>query len=300
MAELVYALGLGPSGATRESSSLSARTIFIMFNWLHNYQPSPLIVELYGLSFYWYGLIIAISILAGLTIALYLNKYFSIKKDDVYDLSIYLVIFSLIGARIYEVFLVWPYYRNNLLSIFKLWEGGLAIHGAIVAGLLTLYFFAKKRRLNFWNLLIITVPGLALGQAIGRWGNWFNQELFGLPSNLNWSIPINLENRPIGYLQYEYFQPTFLYESLGNLLIFLTLLFLILKLKKLFANKKLAKIVLATYLALYSILRFSLEFIKIDKTPELFGLRWPQIFSLILFALAMYIYFQAFNSNKSK
>ncbi len=271
-----------------------------MFNWLHNYQPSSLITELYGLSFYWYGLIIAVSILTGLSIALYLSKYFSLKKDDVYDLSLYLVIFSLIGARVYEIFLEWPYYKNNLFSIFKLWEGGLAIHGAIIAGLLTLYLFAKKRRISFWNLVIISVPGLAIGQALGRWGNWFNQELFGLPSNLSWSIPISLENRPLAYIEYNYFHPTFLYESLGNFLIFLLLLFLILKLKNIIDNKKLAQIVLASYLALYSVLRFSLEFIKIDKTPELFGLRWPQVFSLMLLFLAIYLYYIAFNFRREK
>ncbi len=268
-----------------------------MFNWLHSYQPSSIIIEFYGLTFYWYGLIIAISILAGLSVAIYLSKYFNLKKDDVYDLSLYLVLFSLIGARIYEVFLEWPYYQNNLLSIFKLWEGGLAIHGAIVAGFLTIYLFAKKRKINFWNLITISAPALALGQAIGRWGNWLNQELFGLPSNLSWSIPISLENRPYQYLEFEYFHPTFLYESSGNLLIFLLLLFIILKFKSLVDNKKLAQIILASYLSLYSILRFFLEFIKVDKTPELLNLRWPQIFSLILIALSIYIYYQAFRKK---
>lgn len=171
-----------------------------MFNWLHTFQPSPVIIELFGFTLYWYGFIIAISILLGVFLALYLSKFFSIKKEDVYDLSVYLIIFSLLGARVYEIFLEWAYYKNNLLSIFKVWEGGLAIHGAIIGGLLTLYFFAKKRNLNFWSLIIISGPGLALGQALGRWGNWFNQELFGLPSSLSWSIPISVENRPLDYL----------------------------------------------------------------------------------------------------
>jgi phosphatidylglycerol---prolipoprotein diacylglyceryl transferase len=270
-----------------------------MFNWLHSYQPSSIIIEFYGLTFYWYGLIIAISILAGLSVAVYLSKYFNLKKDDVYDLSLYLVLFSLIGARIYEVFLEWPYYQNNILSIFQLWEGGLAIHGAIVAGFITIYIFAKKRKLNFWNLVLVSIPALALGQSLGRWGNWFNQELFGLPSKLSWAIPISLENRPYQYLQFEYFHPTFLYESLGNLIIFFILLFLIFKFKSVFVNKKLAQIILASYLSLYSILRFSLEFIKIDKAPEVFGWRWPQIFSLILIGMSLYIYYQAFKIKRS-
>ena len=174
-------------------------------------------------------------------------------------------------------------------QIIKIWEGGLAIHGAIIAGAITLFFFIKKNKLPFWQLLAIVTPGVALGQALGRFGNWFNQELFGLPTNLPWGIPIAITNRPAAFINQEFFQPTFLYESLGCLLIAI-FLFILLYNQKDKLSQKLAMRVSAYYLALYSILRFFLEFIKVDLTPILFGLRWPQIISLIAIIVAVIIY----------
>jgi phosphatidylglycerol:prolipoprotein diacylglycerol transferase len=251
--------------------------------------------------------------LAAIFIMLKLAPYYEIKKDKIFDLSFYLIIGGIIGARIYHIFLELPYYLNHPLDIFKIWQGGLAIHGGIIAGIIIIYFFAKRTPLpplirgvsdkalsespldkggwgvkNFWLLTALIVPGLALAQAIGRWGNYFNQELFGLPTNKPWGIPIDIINRPADFITSQYFHPTFLYESLGNFLIFLILIFIhiwiIKKFKQKIVNCQL--LIVNCYLILYSLLRFSLEFIRLDTTPEFLGLRFPQIVSLIIIFLA--------------
>lgn len=200
-----------------------------------------------------------------------------------------MVLFGIIGARAYEIFLEFPYYWSHPSQMLKIWEGGLAIHGAIIFGAITLFLYIKKNKLDFWKLMAIIVPGLALGQAIGRFGNWFNQELFGLPTNLPWGIPISAVNRPLEYISQIFFQPTFLYESLG-LLIIAAFLFTLLRREKNNLSRKNAMRVGAYYLALYSILRFSLEFIKVDPTPVFLGLRWPQFISLVIIVVAIIIY----------
>ena len=133
-------------------------------------------------------------------------------------------------------------------------------------------------------------PALALGQAIGRWGNYFNQELYGLPTDQAWGIPIETTRRVQEYYNHEFFHPTFLYESIGNLLIF----FILFWLHKQFIKKDITvyAVIIAAYLFLYSLLRFSLEFIRIDKTPELLNLRFPQIASIVLAFISIYIFYK--------
>jgi len=205
--------------------------------------------------------------------------------EKVFDISFYVVIGGIIGARIYHIFLELPYYSKHPMEMVKIWQGGLAIHGGIIAGLVILILLCRKEKIDFWKFSAAIAPGLALGQAIGRWGNYFNQELFGLPTDLPWGIPIELMHRPMEYLNYGYFHPTFIYESIGNLAIFGVLLYSAIRL----AGKESgnAKMVLLSYLALYSILRFSTEFIRIDQTALVFGWRWPQIFSAMIFIVSV-------------
>lgn len=261
-----------------------------MFIFLHSFNPQPILLNFGPITIYWYGLILLIAIVAALFLTIYIADFFNIKKDTIIDLSFYLIVFGIIGARIYDVFLEFSYYLQNPLKIFALWEGGLAIHGGIIAGLIVLYLFAKKNNHSFIKLSAIITPGLALGQAIGRWGNWFNQELFGLPSNLPWSIPIEKHNRPLNYLDYNFFHPTFLYESLACLILSLTLFYLIYKWRKNFSEKKI-KSIIVIYLISYAFIRFMLEFIKVDATPMFLGLRWPQIASIIMLIMALIIIF---------
>jgi len=265
-----------------------------MFYWLHNFYPQSVLFKLGPITIHWYGLFIVLGIISALVVILYLAKRFKIDSEKIWDLSFYLVLFGIIGARIYEIFLEFPYYSTHLWQIVKIWEGGLAIHGAIIAGIITVFVFIKKNKMAFWPLTAIITPGLALGQAIGRFGNWFNQELFGLPTNLPWGIPIAIENRPLEFISNQFFQPTFLYESLGSFAIAIFLFILLYKQKNYLANK-LAMRITAIYLALYSILRFSLEFIRIDSAPVFLGLRWPQVMSLIILVIASIIYKKSYH-----
>ena len=203
-----------------------------MLTFLHTFEPQPIILQLGPLALRWYGLLMVTSMIAGLLIVLRFARQEKIKSDDVFDLAFYLIIFSLLGARLYAVLLELPYYLNNPFEIIAVWHGGLAIHGAIIAGGLTLLVYCRKKRQSFWQWADRLVVALPLGQAIGRWGNYFNQELFGKPTDLPWGIPISPVNRPVEYLTSPYFHPTFLYESLLNLLNVGLLLFLFPKLKQ--------------------------------------------------------------------
>ena len=258
-----------------------------MLTLLHNFHPHAIFISFGFFHIYWYGIFVVLGILAALGVSFFFAKYYLVKKDSLFDLSFWLIINGLIGARVYDIFLQLPYYTQNPLAIFKVWQGGLAIHGGIIAGIITIYIFSRQQRISSWKLAALIVPGVALGQAIGRWGNYFNQELFGLPTNSPWGIPIDLLNRPFNYLTVNYFHPTFLYESIGCFLIFIFLcLFNLFLIKKQKLTNYYFVWMVSFYVVLYSILRFSLEFIRIDETPTFLSLRWPQFISLILIFLS--------------
>lgn len=270
-----------------------------MLYFFHEFVPPIIFLNIGPITIYWYGVFLFTSIVSAILLSLKIGRLIKVEKDTILDLSAYLIVGGIIGARVYDVFLELPYYLNNPLDIFKLWQGGLAIHGGIIGGFIVLYFFAKKKKQSILKLSAIITPGLALGQAIGRWGNWFNQELFGQPSNLPWSIPISLEKRPLAYAHYEFFHPTFLYESLACLLLALVLFLLFYKWKTDIKSSQLA-IIIFVYLSSYAFIRFMLEFIKIDPTPLFLGLRWPQIASLAMFIVALAILIKTIKKeNKS-
>lgn len=258
-----------------------------MIDFLHSFNPNPILLQIADLKIHWYGLFIVLGILSGLFVILKLADYYKINKDDIIDASFWIIIGGIIGGRLYDVLLELPFYLNYPMDIFKIWQGGLAIHGAIILGLITTIIMAKKKKIPLLPFLAITVPGLALAQAIGRWGNYFNQELFGLPTSLPWGIPISPINRVPEYYFDNYFHPTFLYESIGNLLIFIILITFHYQIKGNKLQKMANEIVIATYLISYSILRFSLEFIKIDNTPVIFGLRFPQFISIAIIIITI-------------
>jgi len=258
-----------------------------MLTILHNFHPQAIFISFGFFHIYWYGIFVVLGILAALSVSFFFAKYYFVNKDSLFDLSFWLIINGLIGARIYDIFLQLPYYVQNPLAIFKIWQGGLAIHGGIIAGIITIYIFSQYQKISPWKLSALIIPGLALAQAIGRWGNYFNQELFGFPTTSTWGIPIDLLNRPIAFLTVEYFHPTFLYESLGCITIFV---FLCLFNYYLIKQQRLTDYyfvwMVSFYMVSYSILRFSLEFIRIDEAPTMLTLRWPQFISLILIIIS--------------
>lgn len=264
-----------------------------MFNFLHTFEPSAILFAFGPIHIYWYGLFIVLGIIGASGVTFCLAKYYKIPTDKLFDLVFWLIIGGLVGARIYDIFLELPYYLNHPIQILKIWEGGLAIHGAIIFGAIISYIFSRREKLDFWQLFSLLAPGLALGQAIGRWGNYFNQELFGLPTNSPWGIPINILNRPEQYLAAPYFHPTFFYESLGCLAIFIILISLNYHYINRGQIEKKYIWLAALYMLLYSILRFFLEFIKVDPTPIFFNLRWPQIVSLIISVIGIILIFSS-------
>ena len=176
------------------------------------------------LTLRWYGLLIATAVLIGLYLSSWLAKQRKLENGLISDLLPLLVLFSVIGARIYYVAFEWRNYAGSPFKALAIWEGGIAIHGALIAGTLTLILFCRWRRQPFWDVLDVLVPSVALGQAIGRWGNFFNSEAFGVPTDLPWKLFIPTSSRPLLYSDSEFFHPTFLYESIWYLLLFVVLI----------------------------------------------------------------------------
>ena len=245
-----------------------------LIDFLHNYRPQPVFLRLGFWNIHWYGLLMAMAIFLGLALIIKIApKYKAHFQSVVFNI----VIFGFIGAMIYYIINEFPYYSSRPLEIFKIWEGGIGIYGAIIGGILALFLYARKHKFSFLFLADLIAPALILGQALGRWGNYFNQEIFGKPTNLPWGIPIDAANRPVEFLNSRYFHPCFFYESVLDLFIFV---FLFLLLKSQIKKATLCSgAVFSWYLVLYGLVRFFLEFLRIDHEPILFGLRLGQAFA---------------------
>ncbi len=240
--------------------------------------PGPIMLRLGPIAIRWYGFLIASAVLIGVTLSQYLAKRRQVDPDLIGDLAIWLVIGAIPCARLYYVAFEWENYANDPASMIAIWRGGIAIHGAILGGIIAALIFAKVQKVSFWQLADLVAPSVILGQAIGRWGNFFNSEAFGGPTDLPWKLYIPPENRPPEYANFEYFHPTFLYESLWNILVFLlliTLFFIGLKGKP---PLKLGTIFLVYFVA-YSSGRVWIEGLRTDSL--MFGpLRVAQLVSL--------------------
>ena len=259
-----------------------------------DYSPPAIFLSIGSFNIYYYGLILVLAIsLASILSRKRLLKENLLSSEKIEDLFFYLIIGGLIGARLGHVFFFqWSYYSKNLIDIIKVWQGGLAIQGALLAGLLIIFIFARQNKIKFFQLSDNLVPFLALGQALGRWGNYFNQELFGQPTTQWYGIFIALEKRVKGFEEFNYFQPTFFYESFLNLILFFILM-KILKIKKL-------GLATLSYLLGYSLIRFSLEYIRIDEVPLLFGIRFPQFLSFLVIIITIFIIYKMYFKVLSK
>jgi phosphatidylglycerol:prolipoprotein diacylglycerol transferase len=240
---------------------------------------SPVIFQIGPLSIRWYGVLIMAGVILGLVLAGREAKRQTVSIEFIYDLFFYMLISAIVGARLYYVIFSWDQYRNNLAEIFAFWHGGLAIHGAIIGGIVSALIHTHLKGVSFWQVADICAPSLILGQAIGRWGNFFNQEAFGGPTNLPWGIFIDKAHRPLHYIQQTHFHPTFLYESLWNFCVFLFLLWVRRK------RSIISGDVFLAYLMLYSTGRFWIEGLRTDSLMFA-GFRIAQIVSLCLILLA--------------
>lgn len=241
--------------------------------------PGPILVKLGPLTIRWYGLLIASAVLIGVSLSQYLAKRRHVNPELLSDLSIWLVIGAIPAARIYYVLFQWSEYAQHPERIIAIWQGGIAIHGAIIGGVIAALIFAKLRQVSFWQLADLVAPSLILGQAIGRWGNFFNSEAFGAPTNLPWKLYIPSDRRPPELTNFEYFHPTFLYESLWDLMVFALLMTLFFRGLQNKPRLKLGTLFMA-YLPAYSLGRFWIEGLRTDSLMLGF-LRMAQVVSLI-------------------
>ena len=230
--------------------------------------PSQILCTICGVNIYYYGVIMAAAISVGTLFSDWAGtKFFGLKKETIIDLAPYLIIFGILGARLYYCALNYDFYLRFPTEIVAIRHGGISIHGAIFGGAIGLWLFSIRHKLSALKLLDVCALGLPLAQAIGRWGNFFNSEAFGRPTDLAWKLYIAPQYRPIPYQDCEYFNPTFLYESILDLSIFAVLL-LLTKKKYIKKDGNLALI----YLILYSIVRIFVESLRLDSVKYIFGM----------------------------
>ncbi len=222
--------------------------------------PSPVVFEAGPLALRYYGLFIALGIVVGTWLT---SRELERRGYDgalAMDALFFTIPPGFVGARIYHVVTDYELYADDWTGIFAVWNGGLGIYGAVIGGFLGLLLFSNFREIGPFAFADAAAPGLILAQAIGRWGNYFNQELFGLPSNLPWAIRIAPENRPAGYQDAAAFHPTFLYESIWNLLVAVFLLWI----ARRFSERLKTGDVILLYVSLYSVGRFFMELLRVD------------------------------------
>lgn len=239
------------------------------------YTPDPIAFTAFGLVVRWYGVLIASALLIGLLLAIKRSPKYGINPDLVMDFFLYMTPAVIIGARLYYVIFSFDYYAAHPQEIFATWHGGLAIHGGIIAGVIVALVLCRVKKISFFAFSDVLIPALPLGQAIGRWGNYFNQEAYGSQTDLPWAITVN--DVALGMIKVH---PTFLYESIWNLLTFGFIFFYEDKIKKVDGE------LFFVYLSLYSVGRFFIEGLRTDSLMFM-GLRTAQLISLALIAVGV-------------
>ena len=232
----------------------------------------------------WYSVLILIAFLIGFYIVYKQKSKLNLSEKEITDMLFYLILFALIGDRIYYVIFNFDYYFKYPMDILKVWEGGLAIHGGLIAGLTYLIYFCKSKKIDILRLTDIIVLALPLGQAIGRWGNFFNQEAYGTITSYKYLKSIHIPNFIIDgmYINHHYYHPTFLYESIWCFFIFLIILIVVL----LKINKR--GLCTSIYLIMYGIERFFIESMRQDSLM-LFNIKIAQIVSLFMIFMGILI-----------
>ncbi|MEH7359006.1 prolipoprotein diacylglyceryl transferase [Priestia aryabhattai] len=239
-------------------------------------------LEIGPLTVYWYGVIIGAGVLLGLYIATRESVRRGLSKDTFVDLILFAVPIAIICARIYYVSFEWGYYSKHLNEIPQIWQGGIAIHGGLIGGVLTAIVYSKVKKISFWKLADIAAPSLILGQAIGRWGNFMNQEAHGGPVTRAFLEGLHLPNVIINqmYINGTYYHPTFLYESLWDFAGFILLM--VLRRTSLRKGE-----IFLSYLIWYSVGRFFVEGLRTDSLMLTHTLRIAQVVSLALIVIAI-------------
>ena len=253
---------------------------------------NPVAFEVFGMPIRWYGIIIASGVLIAFFVSYLLAKKKGLDFDIITDGFLWSFPFAIIGARLYYVAFEYKNY-HSFMDVINIRNGGMAIHGGLIGGLLVAYIFTRVKKINFFEYIDVIIPGVILAQAIGRWGNFMNQEAHGgavseafiskFPNFIQQGMLING----------TYYHPTFLYESIWNLIVFGILIFILYK------KKNQHGIVIGSYMVLYSLGRFFIEGLRTDSLM-FFGLRTAQIISLIGIVVGAVIIFIANRNSKKK
>ncbi len=277
-----------------------------MLNFNNWYAPTP-VVFFGNIPVHWYGILIGIGFVVGIAIAYFRAKSWGEDPENIINIMVFAIPVSIVFARLYYVVFAWGYYANNLPSVFYIWQGGLAIYGGEIGGLLTLYIYTRVKKLNIWLYIDMLAPSLLLGQAIGRWGNFIDQQAFGYP--VKWGLPIAEGLRPVnaytpkhlifglwGYpfqsarpenlTMYSHFEPSFFFESMPDFLGFIFLIWLSRK------KPKVAGKILIGYLIWYGITRFFTEGTRIDSLWLGNSIRISQVLSMfaVIISIGVLIY----------
>ena len=253
--------------------------------------PGDVAFSVFNMPIYCYGIIMAIAVFLGFLVCYNLYKKIFGNAQIISEISPYLIILGVLGARLYYCLVNFSYYFNHPIEILNIRQGGLSIHGMIILGLLGLWGLGKCYKIQFFKLTDIFVCGVALAQSIGRWGNFFNSEAFGYPTNLPWKLYIAPIYRPFEYINSEFFHPTFLYESILDFVLFITLVFSYNKHHKNFG------VTTFIYLGGYSLIRIFVEYFRIDSALNIQGVPIAQVVSVALFIISVFGLVRTLNNS---
>jgi len=250
------------------------------------FNVNPIAFSIGEINIYWYGILIAISVLLGLFLAKLRDGKYGINFLDVEEFILWALPIGIIFARLYYVIFSWDSYKDNPISIFEIWNGGLAIYGGIIGAILVSIVYSKLKKINWFDLTDYVIPFLALGQAIGRWGNFINKEAFGSITDSFFRMEILQRSG-----EYISVHPTFLYESFGLLIIFGILMMV----KRKFQGQH-----LAMYFMLYGALRTGIEWIRADSLM-IGNVKVSMILSIVLAITSLgYIVYKILNKKECK
>lgn len=242
----------------------------------------PIAFEIGPFTIYWYGIIITSAFILGTILAYYHAAKTDIDPEHILNMLILIIPASIIGARLFQVLSLWEDYRSNPLEIIATWHGGLAIHGGLIGGFMVGYYYIRKHRLDFWKLADIYAPSIILGQAIGRWGNFINQEAYGSAVTRSFisHFPDFIQRQML--IDGQYHHPAFLYESIWDLIIFIILMICL-------RRRHFKGQIMLLYLTLYSVGRFLIEELRLDSL--MWGpFRSAQLLSVLIILACTLIY----------
>ncbi|MBQ6621587.1 MAG: prolipoprotein diacylglyceryl transferase [Mogibacterium sp.] len=238
--------------------------------------PGPIAFTIFGMDIRWYGILIAAGAMLAVLISCKRAPRYGLKPDDVLDVVLWMLPVGIIGARLYYVVFQWEYYQGDIAKILNLRGGGLAIHGGLLFGIITVWLVCRHKKIPFLEMTDLILPTVALAQSIGRWGNFFNSEAHGTETDLPWAILVDG----------KYVHPTFLYESIWCLILFIVLV-------RIARKRRFVGQISCLYGILYSAERFFVEGLRTDSLM-IGPLRQAQVISIVilLFCVCVYIYLQ--------